>query len=128
MNTTSVVLLVEDEPIMLIHAQDALEEAGFKVIEASSGEEAAKLLKSHRSDVIAMVTDIRLGSGINGWELAREARERNASLPVVYLTAETAEDWAAQGVPKSVLVQKPYAAAQLVVAVSTLINETNSTA
>lgn len=128
MNTTSVVLLVEDEPIMLIHAQDALEEAGFKVIEASSGEEAAKLLKSHRSDVIAMVTDIRLGSGINGWELAREARERNASLPVVYLTAETAEDWAAQGVPKSVLVQKPYAAAQLVVAVSTLINGTNSTA
>jgi hypothetical protein len=50
-------------------------------------------------------------------------------MPVVYATADSAHEWPAQGVPKSVVVQKPYASAQLVTAISALLTEadTNNT-
>jgi FixJ family two-component response regulator len=68
-----------------------------------------------------LVTDIRLPGESDGWDLARRARELNAQLPVVYVTGDSAADWSVKGVPNSVVIQKPYAAIQLVTAVATLI-------
>ncbi|WP_440847593.1 response regulator transcription factor [Sphingomonas sp. 22176] len=123
MGNPVLILLVEDEPLMLIHAQEALEDGGYTVIDASSGEEALRLFSEQADQIVGLVTDVRLGKGADGWEVARRARELKARIPVVYLTAESAEDWAAHGVPKSLLVQKPYAPAQLLTAISTLIND-----
>lgn len=126
MSDLPLILLVEDEPIMLIHAQDALEDGGYSVIEAASGEEAIAILGERAGEIIGLVTDVRLGKGITGWEVARLGRELKASLAVVYLTAESTEDWAAHGVPKSALIQKPYAVSQLLTAISTLINDASA--
>jgi DNA-binding response OmpR family regulator len=62
-------------------------------------------------------------SGLKGWDVARHARERNPQIAVVYVTGDSAAEWAAQGVPKSQLVPKPFAAAQLVAAVTALLND-----
>jgi DNA-binding response OmpR family regulator len=61
--------------------------------------------------------------GHRGWQLATLAREINPELPVVYMTAASAAEWAAHGVPNSILLQKPFAPAQLVTAVSQLLNK-----
>lgn len=126
MNQAILVLLVEDEPMLLINAQDALEDGGFDIIDASSGDEAIRILGSDGDNIVGLITDVRLGSGASGWDVARKARELKPTLPVVYMTAESPEDWAAHGVPKSILVQKPFAPAQLVTAISTLLNEAGS--
>jgi len=126
MNQAILVLLVEDEPMLLINAQDALEDGGFDIIDASSGDEAIRILGSDGENIIGLITDVRLGSGASGWDVARKARELKPALPVVYMTAESPEDWAMHGVPKSILVQKPFAPAQLVTAISTLLNEAGS--
>ena len=126
MNQAILLLLVEDEPMLLINAQDALEDGGFDIIDASSGDEAIRILGSDGDNIVGLVTDVRLGSGASGWDVARKARELKPTLPVVYMTAESPEDWAAHGVPKSILVQKPFAPAQLVTAISTLLNEASS--
>lgn len=126
MNQAILVLLVEDEPMLLINAQDALEDGGFEIIDATSGDEAIRILGSEGDKIVGLVTDVRLGAGASGWDVARKARELKPTLPVVYMTAESPEDWAAQGVPKSILVQKPFAPAQLVTAISTLLNEGSS--
>lgn len=76
----------------------------------------------------ALVTDIRLGAGANGWAVAVEARTKLPLLPVVYMTGDSAADWKAFGVPKSVLVQKPFVGAQVLAAVMTLMNSDNSDA
>jgi DNA-binding response OmpR family regulator len=76
------------------------------------------------SSCSALVTDIHLADGINGWELARIAREIH--LPVVYMTGEAAEEWPSKGVPNSILLNKPFAPAQLVTAVSQLLNANSS--
>ena len=45
------------------------------------------------------------------------------SLAVVYITADSADDWSAEGVPNSILLQKPFADAQVMDAVTTSLRE-----
>jgi hypothetical protein len=82
------------------------------------------LLDSRHGELRALVTDIRLGDGPDGWELAHRARELNGQVAVDYVTGDSVDDWPANGVPKSVVIQKPFAEAQLVTALSTLLTKT----
>ena len=124
-----VVLLVEDEPLVLLVAQDALEAGGYKVLPVQISSEALGVVDSRIGELSGLVTDIRLPGGPDGWEIARHARELRPDLPVVYTTADSAADWPVNGVPNSVVVQKPYAGAQLLTAISTLMTtaDTNRT-
>ena len=119
-------LLVEDEPLIQLAADDALKAGGYSVVTASDGAEAIAVLDSRHDELFGVVTDIRLGTGPNGWDVARHARELKPALPVVYVTGDSAHEWPIHGVPKSVLVQKPYASAQLLTAISTLLTEANT--
>ena len=73
-----------------------------------------------------MITDIKLGSKVTGWDVARHGRELNPDLPVVYVTGSEGHDWASLGVPNSVLIEKPFAPAQVLTAVSQLLNIGNT--
>ena len=86
------------------------------------GEEAVTLLQGNKDKYKALVPDISLRGRIDGWEVARHAREIHPEFPVVYITAAHANQWASRGVPNSVLLPKPFAPAQLVTAVSDLLN------
>lgn len=119
-------LVVEDEPLILLGIQDALEAGGYTVLAAGNGEEALELLTSRTDEISGLITDIRLGSGPDGWQVARHAREVKPNMAIVYATGDSAHEWASQGVPKSLLMQKPYAAAQAVSAISTLLTEADS--
>ena len=69
------------------------------------------------------MTDINLGGDkLSGWEVARHAREINPDFPVIYMSGDSAEEWASQGVPRSIMLAKPFAPAQLVTAVAQLLN------
>jgi CheY-like chemotaxis protein len=72
-----------------------------------------------------LVTDIRLLPGklkMTGWDVAHRARELNPELAIIYMTGDSGVDWSSKGVPKSVLVTKPFAPAQIISAVSQLLN------
>jgi DNA-binding response OmpR family regulator len=116
------VLLAEDESLILTDVQSAFEQAGFEVLAATSGLAALALLNDQASSIRALVTDIDLGKGPNGWSVAHVARELNPSMAVVFATSTTQDKWAAQGVPSSIFIAKPYAPTQVVVAVAGLLN------
>ncbi|NML13295.1 response regulator [Sphingobium sp. AR-3-1] len=120
-------LLVEDEPLLQNIMVAGLEDAGFRVVTAADGATASKSFHANADEIAALITDVRLGAGLDGWEVARRARQMRPELPVVYMTGDSAADWAAKGVPKSVLLQKPFAIQQAVIAVATLLNEASST-
>ena len=80
------------------------------------------MLKGGKTKYRALVTDINLLGRIDGWEVAKQAREIDPEFPVIYVTGEAADQWASHGVPNSVLLTKPFAPAQLVTAVSNLLN------
>ena len=117
-----VVLVIEDDVPIQVVVEDALTDSGFEPAVAPSGEEAVTLLRGRTSTYCALVTDISLRGKMNGWEVARQAREIDPEFPVVYITAAHANQWASRGVPNSVLLTKPFVPAQLVTAVAELLN------
>jgi DNA-binding response OmpR family regulator len=121
LNNSPKLLLVEDEALIRFSLAEALSEAGYQLIECGDGEQAIALLLEH--DTLAgVVTDIRLGGKADGWEVARQARKALPRIAVVYMSGDSAADWTFDGVPNSIMVQKPFAVAQIVTAVSTLLN------
>ena len=113
---------MEDDQEVQAIVEETLSEGGFEVAIAASGEEAATLLSGNNGRYRALVTDIGLRGRLDGWEVARRARQINPDFPVVYISGRYAEDWASKGVPNSIMLAKPFAPAQLVTAVSNLLN------
>jgi len=121
------ILFVEDEAVLRTVMEEELNDAGFAVSMASRGKQAITMLDSPGADYRALVTDIHFGDdpSTTGWDVARHARELQPDLPVVYITGAGADEWTSQGVPNSVLVKKPFAPAQVITAVSQLLNQGN---
>jgi DNA-binding response OmpR family regulator len=116
------VLIVEDDQLIQAMVEEALTDGGFESAITDSGEDAIALLDADKPQYRAVVTDIDLFGNRNGWEVAQRAREIDPVMPVIYMTGTHGEDWASKGVPNSVLLTKPFAPAQLVTALSNLLN------
>lgn len=120
------VLIAEDQSEIRIVLQDSFEDGGFAVLLAATAEEAMAAMDARSHEIRALITDIKLGADATGWDVARHARRLNPELPVVYITGSESQDWAVMGVPNSVLIPKPFAPAQLLTAVSQLLNAGNT--
>ncbi len=117
-----VILVVEDDQEVQGIVEDALIEGGFEPAIAPSGEEAVTLLKGRKTSYRALVTDVSLRGTMDGWQVAKQAREIDREFPIIYITGGGADQWPVRGVPNSILLEKPFAPAQLVTAVSQLLN------
>ena len=117
-----VILVVEDDQLIQSLIEDALSEGGFETAIVASGEEAMTLLNGHDGKYRALVTDINLKDKMDGWEVAQHAREFVPDFPVVYMSGAAAADWTSKGVPNSIMLSKPFAPAQLITALSHLLN------
>src|SRR4051812_40936857 len=102
--------------------QDGLEEAGYAVLHAPTGAAALVVLDAAEPKIAGLITDIRLGSGPTGWEIARRARELLPHLPIIYTSGDSAHQHSALGVPDSIMVQKPFAVGQIATAIANLLN------
>ena len=120
MNDLPPILVVDDEPLIRLAIRDALEEGGYHIVEAENGNAALDYI-SGADELRGVVTDIRMEPGPDGWEVAHRAREKFASLAVVYVTGDSLADWTANGVPLSTALQKPFANAELVTALANLL-------
>ena len=121
------VLVVDDEPLITLLVEIALVDAGFSVVVENDAAAGMHRIDSLGSDLSALVTDIRLGSG-SGWVLAKHARRVNHDLPVVYMSGDSAADWTVEGVPASIMIQKPFAVEQIVTAITVLSSSGTSLA
>jgi CheY-like chemotaxis protein len=115
------VLIVEDDVLIQLGIEAALHEGGYATEAECSGEEAITKLETI-PEIRALITDINLQHKKSGWDVARRARELFPDLPVIYVTSVAADEWTSQGVPKSILVPKPFAPAQITTAISLLLN------
>jgi DNA-binding response OmpR family regulator len=125
--TNSVVLYVEDDALIRELSINALEEAGFVVVSADSGKAALEVLGSGIDgpgalSIRAVVTDVNLGSGPDGWAVAKRAREMNHDLPIIYVTGAAGGEWTTNGVTDSVMVIKPFPPGRIAALLSWLLN------
>lgn len=103
-----------------------LKEAGFAILEESKGTGAIRLLEEKGTEINALITDVNLSDTVTGWDVAHRAREINPQLPVIYTTSYDAEVWAANGVPNSVHILKPFLPVQVITALAQLLNTTST--
>ena len=106
--------------------EQALTQSGFDVLSAPSVEMATQILWDAEEPINVLVIDLPTASGDSPWTAAEEGRRRSSEIGVVYITSDGPHSWAVSGVPDSILLRKPIAAAQVVTAVANLLNERDS--
>jgi CheY-like chemotaxis protein len=77
-----VILVVEDDYLLRMHAADIISDAGFEVIEAANADEAIAILES-RDDVAVVFTDIQMPGSMDGLKLARAVRGRWPPIKII---------------------------------------------
>lgn len=115
------ILVVEDDALIQIELEHTLHDGGYATVAEVSGEAAIERLESE-PNVRALITDINLKKAASGWDVARRARELFPDMPVIYVTSVASEEWTSKGVPESIMIPKPFASAQIITAVSQLLN------
>jgi DNA-binding response OmpR family regulator len=105
------VLVVDDEPDIVDLICATLESEGLEVLRATTADEALQLMH-HRPDLALL--DVNLGSS-SGFDLLEELR-RHSSMPVIMLTARTAEEDAVRGLTLGAddYIRKPFDLEELV--------------
>jgi CheY-like chemotaxis protein len=113
------VLVVEDEFLLRMHAVSLLQEAGFDTLEAGSADEAITLLETRR-DIRIVFTDINLPGSMDGLRLAHAIRHRWPPIELVLTSGHIRvgkEDMPERGL----FLAKPYEATELVRTVRSLV-------
>ncbi|HEX7948614.1 MAG TPA: response regulator [Phenylobacterium sp.] len=106
------VLIVEDDVLTNLALHRILEDYEFRVESVYCGTTALAAIR--REPPWALVTDVDLGRGPDGFEVARFARACRPGLPVVILSGREGARHPAEGVPGSEFIAKPCRGEQIV--------------
>ena len=121
------ILVVEDEPLIRENLCEALEDAGFEVVEAASGVVALELLNHFPRRLSALVTDLHMPGGVDGGQVAERARVVAPGVPVVIVSGRPdllQPDW--RGRFNYVLLRKPFRLADMVSEVRALVRSSDT--
>lgn len=81
------ILLVEDEPSVRRLVRIILEQRGYCVLEAESGEAALRLCRGHEGPIHLLLTDVRM-PGMNGLYLSQQVSALRPGTRVLFMSAE----------------------------------------
>jgi len=114
------VLFVDDNFICNLETREFLRAQGMLVEAAYCGAAALEMI-GRRDWFSAVVTDIDLGDGPDGFDIARRAREVDPLIPVVFISGQMGPRVASEGVPGSEFVAKPFHPSQVIAALDRAI-------
>lgn len=114
------ILVVEDELLIRLALSDGLRDAGYQVIEACSGDEAAEALGTVRPDLV--ISDVRMPGSLDGIALLAIVRREFPELPVIIVSGHLRPSAAlADGATQ--FLAKPYAMDEMLQAVEAEIGK-----
>ena len=118
------ILVADDEAKMRRLIKDFLETSGYSVVEAADGFEAVEVFDSENPDLV--ILDVMMPR-LDGWDACSIIR-KNSSVPVIMLTALTAEDDELKGfsIGADEYISKPFSPKILVARVDALLRRTLS--
>jgi DNA-binding response OmpR family regulator len=119
------ILVIEDEPQMLLGLRDNLELEGYEVQTAADGDEGLARAASFGPDLV--ILDVMLPRK-NGFDVCRELRARSNATPIVMLTARSAETDKVLGLELGAddYVTKPFSITELLARVRAVLRRTAS--
>ena len=113
------VLVVEDDFLIRMTLSEALQNEGFIVIEADSGEAALVQLRSDPT-ISLLMTDMQLSGSLDGGALASAVRAENAILPIIYMTGRP-DRIGTVDPSREIVISKPYLPSQVCAAARALV-------
>ncbi len=124
MELTKTILIIEDEPHIILGLQDALKFEGFRVIAATTGKEGVTLARHERPNVVLL--DLMLPD-MNGYQVCEELRRFDAFMPIVMLTARSQEADKIRGLDAGAddYVTKPFSVGELIARIRALFRRIN---
>lgn len=116
------ILLVEDEQSLGSIIAENLQSAGFDVTHVMDATEALKALLSVRFSIL--ILDVMM-PGMDGFELARQVRRADLSVPILFLTSKTMPQDVVEGFESggNDYIRKPFAMQELVIRIKVLLSE-----
>ena len=119
------ILIVDDEPNVVVPIQFLMEQQGYRVMTAERGEDALDLIYHYKPDLV--ILDIML-PGMDGYEVCEIVRlnPNYRDVKIIFLTAKGREVEIAKGLAlgADVYITKPYSNAELVAKVKELLEKT----
>jgi CheY-like chemotaxis protein len=108
LKSPAVVLIVEDEALIRALGADVFSEAGFRVLEAGTGDEVLELLAAH-AGIDVVFTDVHMRGSVDGIALAHTISEQWPNIGIIVVSGQMPTQ--AERLPKGTKVmRKPYAA------------------
>ena len=103
------ILIVEDEPAVRALARSVLRRHGYKVYEASTGQEALALTSAMHDPPALLLTDLVM-PGMSGADVARQLTARHPDLRVIYMSGHSEDAVAHRGLlsREMDLLEKPF--------------------
>ncbi|KQU61609.1 histidine kinase [Sphingomonas sp. Leaf339] len=83
MSTVPYALIVDDDPIILMDACAIIEDAGFRSLDAVSGDEAKAILAEQADKIILLFSDVEMPGDTNGFALAHHVAEHYPWIEIV---------------------------------------------
>ena len=119
------ILIVDDEPGVVVPLQFLMEQQGYNVMTAQRGEDALDLIYQYKPDLVLL--DIML-PGIDGYEVCEIVRlnPNYRDVKIIFLTAKSSEVEFAKGMAlgADAYITKPFSNAALVAKVKELLEKT----
>ncbi len=125
---TETILAVDDNPEVLAAGAEMLRDIGYRVLEASNGAHALRLLEGD-TEVDLVFTDMVMPGGMSGLELAERVRDRWPGTPILFTSgyAEEAMRRGGAGIELSEWIHKPIDIDELETKIATLLDSSRST-
>ncbi|MCF6294317.1 MAG: response regulator transcription factor [Flavobacteriaceae bacterium] len=123
MNSTTTILLAEDEPALGLIIKESLETRNFKVFLAENGVEAYTIYQ--KEDIELLVLDVMMPKK-DGFTLAKEIRMEDDTIPIIFLTAKSQTQDVVEGfaIGGNDYLKKPFSMEELIVRINNLLNRT----
>jgi len=108
-NHGETVLVVEDEPVLLMMAQTMLRKLGYRVLAAGTPSKAIELAEQHEGQIHLAITDVVMPE-MNGRDLAECLQAASPGLKILFMSGYTADVIARRGVLEAGInfLQKPF--------------------
>ncbi len=123
-NPKKTILIIEDEPHIVLGLQDALSFEGYRVFSAATGKEGLQLAKQERPNVVLL--DLMLPD-LNGYQICEELRRHDAFMPIIMLTAKSQEADKIRGLDAGAddYVTKPFSVGELIARIRAVFRRTS---